>query len=87
MKWFSEHLGAEERKTYDTYGKNSVVLSAHPQKSLGIDAARACLAYGICERSTRVPDRKRQTRPDDRGRVRLPSDIRDTPISDVSPCL
>jgi hypothetical protein len=80
----SGHLRTEEQKPYDTYGKNSVVLSAHPSADLGIDATRTRVADGISERNPRVADRKRQTRPYGRERACVPGDFRNTPSSDVS---
>lgn len=86
-KVLSEHLSTEEQQIYEKNKKRRVVLSAHSSTSLGIDATRLSGAHRIQERQSHFPNRERKTRPYSRGRVCLPSDIRNTTVSDVPSCL
>ena len=62
-------------------------VPAHPSARLGTDRQRAGGPPRVPERIAYVPNRARQARPEGRGCACLPSDFRDTPVSDVSPCL
>src|SRR5579871_652597 len=78
---------SEERKVYANYKNKRVVLLTHPSAGLGTDPTGVGLSPRTPERLAHIPDRARKVRPYDRGGDCLPSDFRDTPVSDVPACV
>ena len=78
---------AEERKAYEKGKTKRAVLPAHPSARMGALRQRAGGPHRAEKRVAYVPNRAQQALPESRGCACLPSDFRDSSLSDVPPRL